>query len=36
VTGTPSIFFENGDMIPGYVEPEILVKEIQFSLGQYK
>ena len=36
VTGTPFIFFENGDHIPGYVKPEGLLKEIKRSLAKYQ
>jgi thiol:disulfide interchange protein DsbC len=36
VTGTPFIFFENGDHIPGYVEPKGLLKEIKRSLAKYQ
>ena len=35
VTGTPFIFFENGDHIPGYVKPKSLLKEIKRSLTKY-
>ena len=36
VTGTPFIFFENGDHIPGYVKPKGLLKEIKRSLAKYQ
>ena len=36
VTGTPFIFFENGDNIPGYVKPKALLKEIKRSLAKYQ
>ncbi len=36
VTGTPFIFFENGDNIPGYVKPKELLKEIKRSLEKYQ
>jgi len=36
VTGTPFIFFENGDHIPGYVKPKDLLKEIKRSLAKYQ
>ena len=36
VTGTPFIFFENGDHIPGYVKPKGLLKEIKHSLAKYQ
>ncbi len=36
VTGTPFIFFENGDHIPGYVKPKDLLKEIKRSLTKYQ
>lgn len=35
VTGTPFMFFENGDHIPGYVKPKELLKEIKRSLAKY-
>ena len=35
VTGTPFIFFENGDHIPGYVKPKDLLKEMKRSLAKY-
>ena len=36
VTGTPFIFFENGDHIPGYVKPKDLLKEMKRSLAKYQ
>ena len=36
VSGTPYIFFENGINIPGYVEPKVLLQEIQRSLESFK
>jgi thiol:disulfide interchange protein DsbC len=36
VTGTPFMFFENGDNIPGYVKPKELLKEIKRSLAKYQ
>ncbi|HIG88934.1 DsbC family protein [Candidatus Thioglobus sp.] len=36
VTGTPFIFFENGDHIPGYVKPKELLKELKRSLAKYQ
>ena len=35
VTGTPFIFFENGDHIPGYVKPKDLLTEMIRSLAKY-
>jgi len=34
VTGTPSIFFENGSNLPGYQDPSALLQSIKQSLGQ--
>lgn len=35
VVGTPTIFFENGDHIPGYLKPASLLQEMQRSLAKY-
>jgi thiol:disulfide interchange protein DsbC len=34
VNGTPSIFFENGSNLPGYLEPEELLNSILNSIAQ--
>jgi thiol:disulfide interchange protein DsbC len=36
VTGTPFMFFENGDNMPGYVKPKELLKAIKRSLAKYQ